>query len=119
MNLASGFGGHPGLAGFGQTFLRLVVIEDNIHVLPGPGGVARDVAFPEDLQQFLIRNDRGIKIYLHRLGVIAKVAVSRVWLGASRITHPGANDAVEDPEPGLYAPESPEAEGKGFGPGGL
>ncbi len=117
-DLASGFGGHPSLAGFGQALLLFVVVEDNIHVLPRPGG-ARDVALPEDLQQFRIRNYRGIKIHLHRLGVIAEAAVRGMLLGAARVTHSGANDAFEDPEPGLYAPESPESEGKSFGPGGL
>jgi hypothetical protein len=76
------------------------------------------VAGPEDLEQVPVRNLCGIVIHLHRLGVVAEASVGGMFLGAPRVAHPGAYYPCEDPEPGLHAPESPEAEGEGFHPAG-
>ncbi len=119
MDYATHAGCHPGLAFLGQTLLVVIVEKDNIHILPGPGWLARMVAGPKDLQKLPIRYDCWIIIHLHRLGVIPEASVSGMFLSAPRITHPGAHYPFEDPEPGLHSPKSPEAEGEGFHPGRL
>jgi hypothetical protein len=46
--------------------------------------------------------------------VVAEVMVGGMFFSAPRVAHPGADDAIEDPEPGLRAPKSAKTEGKGF-----
>jgi hypothetical protein len=64
------------------------------------------VAAPEDLQQFLVRDDRRVEIDLDGLGVVAEVAVGGVLPRAAGVPYPGADDAVDSPELGIRTPES-------------
>jgi len=73
------------------------------------------MAFPKNRQQFFIRNQPGIEIYLHGLRMIAQVMISRVLGGSPGISYPGAHHAFEDPEPGVRTPESAQGKGRSFG----
>jgi hypothetical protein len=46
--------------------------------------------------------------------VIAKIMISRTLFRSSRISHPGAHHAFQDPEPGVRTPKSPHCKGRGF-----
>ena len=72
------------------------------------------MVFPEDVQQSVVGDAPGIKIHLHRFRVVADVAVIRIVLAATGVTHPCANYAFDYPEPGFDSPESPQAEGCGL-----
>ena len=106
----------PGLQG--QGFLPLTVIKNHRPVLPGPGGLAGLVAAPEDVQQFLVGDDRRVEIDLDGLGVVAEVVVGGVWPRAAGVPYPGADDALDSPELGIRTPESAQAEGRGLRVGG-
>ena len=73
------------------------------------------MAPPKNRQQLVIGDLRGIIVYLDGLGVIAKIMISGTLFCSSRISHPGAHHAFEDPEPGVRTPESPQGKGRGFG----
>jgi hypothetical protein len=46
--------------------------------------------------------------------VIADTVIGRVGPLAAGVAHAGADDAVDNPEPGFDAPESPQTERCGF-----
>ena len=69
------------------------------------------MAVPENVQQFAVRYTGGVVRYPYCLGMVAKLIVRRVYLGASGITDYGADNSLNTPEPGVRTPES--AQGKG------
>lgn len=71
------------------------------------GGI---VVLPEDLEHLGIGYNRGIKVDLQGLGVIAKVMVRGIGLCSSGIADTGPDHSRETPEPGVRTPES--AQGK-------
>src|SRR5208282_6189332 len=99
----------------GQLFLFIVMKEYGGQVLPRPGPGAGAMALPENRQQLFIRDLGGIIVELDGLSVIPKIMISGTPFRSSRISHPGAHHAFEDPEPGVRTPESPQGEGSGFG----
>ncbi len=98
----------------GQSFLCVIMEENGGLILPGPWTRAGTMALPKNRQKLFIRDLAGIIVDLDGLGVIAKIMVSRILFRASRISHPGAHHAFEDPEPGVRTPESPQGKGGGF-----
>ena len=92
----------------GQSLLRLIVIENCIHILPRPDAAARMVAGPEHRQQLFIGNAARIEIHLDRLRMIPQGMISGVFSAAAGIADPGAYNAGNGPEPGLNAPKSPQ-----------
>jgi hypothetical protein len=75
------------------------------------------MGLPEDVQQLCVRDDGGIVDDLDGLGVIPQVMIRGVWFGAARVSYPGADNAMEGPEPGIRTPESPQGKGGGLGMG--
>ena len=73
------------------------------------------MAVPEDVQQFLVRDDGRVEIDFHGLGVIAEAVVGWVLFGPARVSYPGANNAVDGPELGIRTPKSAQGEGGGLG----
>jgi hypothetical protein len=68
------------------------------------------MAVPKDLQQFSVGKARRVIVDLNNFGVIADVAVIRILGQAAAIPYSRPGDAINDPEPGFDAPESPQAE---------
>lgn len=100
-----------GCFGFeGLLFLLLVVIEYCVHVLSIPGATGRPVARPEDIQQVGIGNFLGIVVNLNDFGVVSDMIVIRIGCLPPGIPYAGSKNAVDDPELGLYSPESTQSE---------
>jgi hypothetical protein len=89
-----------------QTFLFLVVIEDDGSILAGPGPEGRIVALPEHVQQLPIGYSLRVVIDLDRLGMVSQVMIGRIFLCSSGIPYACADDAWQTPELGIRSPES-------------
>ena len=72
------------------------------------------MALPEIMQQVGVSNAFRIIIDLNRLRVIAEMMIGWMIAFPARVPHPGADNAFNDPEPGVRPPKSPESEGGGF-----
>jgi hypothetical protein len=75
------------------------------------------VAAPKDVQQLLVGDDGRVIIDFNGLSVIAEAVVGGIFLAATRISYPGADDAVDGPELGIRTPESPQGESGGLSVG--
>lgn len=73
---------------------------------------------PEDVQQFFIRDDGRVILYLDSFSMVGNVIVAGVSGGATGIAHPGANNAIESSKTGVWSPESAQGKGGGFDFGG-
>ena len=73
---------------------------------------------PEDVQQFFIRDDGGVILYLDSFSMVGNVVVAGVGGSPSRVAHTGANDAIETSKTGVWSPESAQGKGGGFDFGG-
>ena len=104
----------------GKLFLLLVVVEDRRSVLVAvvaelgvPG--QRVYVAPEDPEQLLIRDFRGVVDDLHGLGVPRPSGrhflVGRVLLLSPRVSHRDGENPVPLVERGLHAPETAAREG--------
>jgi hypothetical protein len=105
-----------GHAGCQRRFLLLLVVKkDRMPILERPdisrGGI---VAVPENGQQVAVGNATGVVIDLNRLGVITDILISGTDRPPAGVADAGPDDPLDGPEPGLDAPESPQAEGGGF-----
>ena len=97
-----------------QPLLLGVMREYHGCVLPGVGAAGGIVAIPEDGQQLLVGDLRGIVVDLDGLTVIAQITVGGILLSAARVSDARANNAAKTPEPGVGAPESAHGEGGCF-----
>lgn len=77
---------------FRYLSLPVIVIEQDILVLPRPGPARRIVLIPENINDLFKRNDGWVVIDLDGFGVIANVPVGRVSSSSSRVTDAGPND---------------------------
>ena len=77
-------------------------------------GTIAAVAIPEQIEQFLVAGDSGIKIERYRFSVIAEIVIGRVLLLAAAVADACAKDSVEAPKLGVRSPKSSYAEGGSF-----
>ena len=66
------------------------------------------MVFPEDIQERLIGNPRRIVFDPDGLAVVSQCGVRGILCGAACIADLRADDAFDEPEPGVWAPESPQ-----------
>ena len=93
-----------------KLFLSFVVIKDGVHVLSIQAAAGRPVARPEDIQQIDVGNSPRIVIDLNDFGMIADTVVIRIGCLTAGIPYAGSDHTVDEPELGLYSPESTESE---------
>lgn len=67
---------------------------------------------PEDVEQLLVGEARGVEVDLEDLGVVAYDTVRGIRGGPARVPDARAYDALEEPEPGIRPPESTGGEGR-------
>lgn len=92
-----------------QLALRLIVVEDGGHVLPGRA--ARGVVvLPEQLQHLAVGGDLRVKGDLHGLRVVAKAVISWSLLLPPSETHPRLEDPRGTPKLCLGEPKSAQSE---------
>lgn len=103
-----------GLGGFCLFALVLVMVEYCPHILTGARGAGRCMAFPKNINHLSVGDAPRVIVHLNRFRVITDTAIGWVRLAAAGVAHAGADDSVDDPEPGFDAPESPQTERCGF-----
>jgi hypothetical protein len=69
------------------------------------------MVFPEDIQERLIGNPCRIVFDPDGFAVVSQFGVRGILGRAACITDLGANGAFDEPEPGVWTPESPHREG--------
>jgi hypothetical protein len=91
--------------------LLLAVIEDEGGVLTGKGTLPGRVVSPEDIQECLIGNPCRIVFDPDGFAMVSQFGVCGILGGTTRITDLGTDYSLDEPEPGVWTPESPHRKG--------
>ena len=82
------------------------MIEYYGHILPGYGSTRGIVAFPEQIQEFMVCDLIWVVVDLNGLGVIAQVVIGGSFLRSPGVSYTGTDNSLYAPEPGIRSPES-------------
>ena len=69
------------------------------------------MVFPEDIQERLIGNPCRIVFDPDGFAVVSQFRVRGILCGTARITDLGTDYSLDEPEPGVCTPESPQGKG--------
>ena len=72
------------------------------------------MAAPESGQQLFVGDDGGVVFHPYGLAVISDISVTGIVGRTAGITHRGADNPLDAPEPGVGFPESAQGEVSGL-----